>query len=365
MTVVDTAEVSSENHSDIERPPTHGRKTERQRQRTAARADGQASRRRRNKFLARRKGTFRARVGVAVRMLGGSMRRNGPLTIAAVLSSAVALALVGGALVTSYGVSNATTRWQGGIETIVFMDPSASQFAIESIESRLLENPQVDTVRVVDQDGAYQEFTELFQNNPALIDAVSAEALPVSLRITPVDGLTEDEIESIGGDVADASGVWQVVFAKDTVRSVLMVSSVVQYGLGVLALLMGAVAGVLTFAASRAAAFARRDELAVMRTMGAPRWLIRLPFIGEGLFAGLAGGAVAVVATWFLGRSLNTRVADGEALAILRNFSVSSDELLGITALLLAAGAAGGALGAALAVGRYVRVGDGSGARRR
>lgn len=314
---------------------------------------------RQRQLLTRRNGTFRARIGVALRTVAASVRRNGPLTLAAVLSSAVALTLVGAALVTSYGVDNATVRWRGGVETIVFMDPDASQAAVDAVEASLIENTDVETVRVVSKDEAYTEFEQLFANTPDLVETVRPEALPVSLRITPVDGTSEDAVDAIGASVSELGGVWQVIYARDAVRSVLSVSSVIRLGLAVTAIVLGSVAALLSYAACRAAAFARRDELTIMRTVGAPRWLVRLPFICEGLFAGLGGAAIATTAVWLLGRALNTRVADGEALAILRNFSVSADQLWTTTAVIVTLGAAGGALGAAVAVGRYVRAGDG------
>ena len=51
-----------------------------------------------------------------------SLRHNLPLTVAGVLCSAVALCLVGSSLIVSDGVSNATLRWRGGVETIVFVE---------------------------------------------------------------------------------------------------------------------------------------------------------------------------------------------------------------------------------------------------
>lgn len=314
----------------------------------------------RNKFMRRRRGTAIARTGVAIRTLAISLRRNGPLTLAAILSCTVALCLVGTALVTAAGVDNATQRWRGGVETIVFMDPNASIPAIEAVEAALYGNPDVGRVTIVDKQAAHDEFADMFANTPDLVETVSPEALPVSLRVTPADGVPQERIDAIGEAAADMSGVWQVVYAKDAVRSVLRVSEVIRLALTIGAAVLGTVAVLLTYSACRAAAYARRDELTIMRTVGSPRWLVRLPFIGEGLFAGLAGATIATCGTWVLARTLNTRVADGDALAILANFSVSTAQLWRATLIVYVLGAAGGALGAAFAVSRYVRAGDGT-----
>jgi|SaaInlStandDraft_1057018.scaffolds.fasta_scaffold13801_2 cell division transport system permease protein len=309
-------------------------------------------------FMERRRGTFIARISVALRTLLSSIAGNAPLTIAAILSAAVALTLIGAASVTSSGINNATLRWRGGVETIVFMQPDATATQIAQAQQELEGNPIVGSVRVVDQQEAYTEFQQLFAETPDLVNTVRPEALPVSFRLVPAEGTSELQLDELGVLLLEDPDVWQIVYARDAVRSVLNVSEIVQLVLTSLAVILGVVAVILTYSASRAAAYARRDELAIMRTVGAPKWLVRLPFIGEGAFAGAVGALFAVSATWLLGRVLNTRVTDGEALAILQNFSVSAEQLWITTLLIVVLGVVGGALGAAFAVGRYVRAGD-------
>src|SRR5690606_35093128 len=111
---------------------------------------------------------------------------------------------------------------------------------------------------------------------------------------------------------------------------------------------------VLTFAACRAAAWARRDELAVMRLVGAPRWLVRAPFVAEGAISGLIGavfasGGIALVVRW-----VERRVDSGGAVALLQYFDVGSGQVRSTMLQLLALGALLGTLGSALAVRRHV-----------
>lgn len=288
-----------------------------------------------------------------------SLRHNLPLTVAGVLCSAVALCLVGSSLIVSDGVSNATLRWRGGVETIVFVDPNADSLVVSQIGAELGREEIVDKVEFVSQDAAYLEFKEMFRTSPELVRSVGPEALPASWRIIPKKDVAEDKVDDLGKRYENREGVYQVVYAKDAVKSVLMVSHTVRVALNLLALFLGGAAMLLALASCRAAAWARREELAVMRLVGAGRWLVRLPFAVEGAIQGFMGSALAGFGVWRLADYIEDRVSSGDSLAILRAFNVSGGERIRVILMLMAIGVIGGALGASIAVGRYARAREG------
>jgi cell division transport system permease protein len=288
-----------------------------------------------------------------------SLRHNLPLTVAGVLCSAVALCLVGSSLIVSDGVSNATLRWRGGVETIVFVEPNADSLVVSEIGAELGRENDVESVEFVSQEAAYLEFKEMFRTSPELVRSVGPEALPASWRIIPKKSVPEDRVDELGKRYETREGVYQVVYAKDAVKSVLMVSQTVRVALNLLALFLGGAAILLALASCRAAAWARREELAVMRLVGAGRWLVRLPFAVEGAVQGFLGSTLASFGVWQLADYIEERVASGNSLAILRAFNVSSGERIRVILLLMVIGVIGGALGASVAVGRYARAREG------
>lgn len=288
-----------------------------------------------------------------------SLRHNIPLTVAGVLCSAVALCLIGASLIVSDGVSNATLRWRGGVETIVFIEPSASAELVQQIGDELSRESIVQRADFVSQEAAFVEFSEMFRTSPDLVRSVGPEALPASWRIVPKRGTNEAAVNALGERYSSRAGVYQVVYAKDAVQSVLRVSHAVRMALNLLAIFLGGAALLLSLASCRAAAWARREELAVMRLVGAGRWLVRLPFAVEGAVQGLLGSAFAGLGVWFLADYIQSRVNEGNSLAILRAFSVSNSERIQVILLLSTIGVVGGAVGASLAVGRYARAREG------
>ena len=288
-----------------------------------------------------------------------SLRTNVPLFTAGALTAAVALSLVGVALTVSAGVSNATIRWRGGVETIIFMNPDAPEAVVRNVGESLRAEPFVKAVDFVSKQEAYDEFSVMFRTNPELVRSVNAQALPASWRVSTKQGVSVGDIETIGRKYGKRVGVYQVAYAKDAVSSVLRVSAAIRWCLGILALALGGAAWLLAISSCRASAWARRDELAVMRLVGAPRWVLRLPFMIEGAFQGLLGASVAGVAVWKVTNIIEARVGDGGSLAIVQSFNVSAGERWRILTVLLVVGGGCGALGATLAIGRYVRVREG------
>jgi cell division transport system permease protein len=284
-----------------------------------------------------------------------NLRRNFSLTVASLLTVAVSLALVGAALLLRQGVDNATTRWQGGIEFIVFLQPDVTQEQAEAVGRELEANPDVSSVKFVDKDQAYEEFRVLFRNSPELVDSVTPDILPASYRVVP-SNTDPNVIEAIGRQFERKAGVMSVVFAKDTVESVMKVTRLLQIGILGAAVVLLVAAGLLILNTIRTAMFARRREIEVMKLVGATNWFIRVPFMLEGLIQGLLGAAGACVAVVVLNNLVESRVTEGQSLAILQNFSVSSAEVNGTLFFLLLVGVLVGTIGSGVAVSRFLDV---------
>jgi cell division transport system permease protein len=199
----------------------------------------------------------------------------------------------------------------------------------------------------------------MFSDSPELVKSIGAEALPSSWRVVPVDNATSGEIESIGERWRDAPGVYQVVYAKDAVRAVLRISGTVSWSLSLLATVLGFAAWLLLLAGARAAAFSRREELSIMRMVGAGRMMVRLPFVLEGAVAGLAGAIGASVAVSRTSREIESRLSGEGDVAILQSFVITDNKITSVTVLMVLLGILLGASASFWAVGRYVRASEG------
>ena len=291
-------------------------------------------------------------VDYVVRETFTNLRRNMLMTFAAVLTVAVSLSLVGGALLLRQGVNNATIQWKGGVELSVFMQPDAPPNQSEAVESELSKLPEVKSFTYVDQQAAYEEFSQMFANSPDMVESVSAKDLPPSYRVVPKQA---EFVEVIGERFKKREGVRDVVYAKDTVDTLLRVSRILQWLVfGVAVVLMGS-ASLLILNTIRMAIFARRREVAVMKLVGATNWFIRVPFMLEGLVQGLVGAGLAFGVVFAM-RTFIEQAVNRYELQLIDQLVVSTQEVVGTGLFLLFVGAAVGAVGSFIAVRRFLDV---------
>ena len=289
-------------------------------------------------------------VDYVLRETATNLRRNLLMTTAAILTVAVSLSLVGGALLLKQGVSKATIQWRGGVELNIFLNPDVAQSQRDGIQAELEAMPEVKRVSFVNQEDAYQEFKTMFANSPDMVESVTAKDLPPSFRVVPRQ---PELVESIGSRFTKREGVKEVVYAKETVETLIKVTTFLQR-------LIFAVAAVLLLSASllilntiRMAIFARRREVAVMKLVGATNWFIRVPFMLEGMVQGIAGAAAAFIVL-AISRGLIEKAVEGNQL--IEQFVVSSRDVFGTGVFILFMGAVVGAVGSAIAVSRFLDV---------
>ncbi|HZN13847.1 MAG TPA: permease-like cell division protein FtsX [Acidimicrobiales bacterium] len=280
-----------------------------------------------------------------------NLLRNLLMTVAAVLTVAVSLWLVGGALLLKQGVTRATIQWKGGVELSIFLKPEVEQNQIDAVRRELGNMPEVKRVKFVDQDAAFEEFKQIV-NVKDYNDVVTAKDLPPSFRVVPTKA---ELVETIGERFRAQPGVSEVVYAKDTINRLLSVTRKRQIAFFGLAAVVLVSATVLILNTIQLAIFARRREVAVMKLVGATNWFIRLPFMLEGMAQGLVGAAVAFIGVYVLRNVVMDLITD-PSFAPVESLAARATDAVGTGMFLLVVGAFVGAIGSAIAVRRFLDV---------
>ena len=175
----------------------------------------------------------------------------------------------------------------------VFLNSDATQQQIDAVRQDLADSPEVERTTYVDQQASYEEFKQLFADQPELVSSVKPEDLPPSFRVVPVDKQAQ-VVEELGNQFKGKPGVKSIAFASATIRAVQQLTSRLSFGIVVVAGILLLAAGLLILNTIRMAMFARRREIEVMKLVGATNWFIRVPFMLEGLVQGVVGAAVAI-----------------------------------------------------------------------
>lgn len=236
-------------------------------------------------------------VDYVARETATNLWRNRLMTVAAVLTVAVSLSLVGASLLLRQGVAEATIQWQRGVDVLVYLDPVASTPAAPTAEqhtiyTQLTALPYVKSCLYRDQLYDYHEAGRLI--DPGAFAVLTPATVPASWRCV----LSQPtEASAIATQFGHFPGVKKVKYPGQIIRTMENVTHVLDVVFLVLAIILLMSAAVLILNTIRLAIFARRREVSVMKLVGATNWFIRIPFMCEGVAQGLAGALVAVLVT--------------------------------------------------------------------
>jgi cell division transport system permease protein len=283
-----------------------------------------------------------------------NLRRNLSMASAALLTVAVSLTLVGGALLVKQGVQRATIQWKGNVELSIFMKPEASAAELDAAARQLAAMPEIENYRYVSKPEAYEEFRQIFANEPDLRDSLTVDQVPPSYRVEPKEA---EQTRLIGERFQGNAGVLRVSYAKEEVDALVSVTNFLQIMLWAVALVLLLAASLLILNTIRMAIFARRREVGIMKLVGATNWFIRVPFMLEGLIQGLMGAAIAFGVVW-IGRGLiENRISSARNdIQLFRQFLVTSGDVMQTGIFLLFVGVVVGTVGSAVAVSRFLDV---------
>jgi cell division transport system permease protein len=282
------------------------------------------------------------------------LRRNLMMTFAVILSVTVSLTLLGASLLLSQQVDLATDDWVGRVEVSIFLCDDRTCPAItaeqqEELREELEAQEVVDEVMYESKQEAYDRFTDLFEDQPSLVESIDPDTLPASFRVSLVN---PNLFNVIRDQFAAYPGVEEVVDQREVLNQFLRFTNVVRNAALVVAVIQLVAAGVLIANTIRVAAFARREQTSVMRLVGASNWYIRLPFVLEGVIAGVIGALVS----WGLLYGTVPRVASNLAQDIELMPFIGAAQVLAVGPWLLLAGGGIAAVSSIVALRRFLDI---------
>ena len=293
--------------------------------------------------------------------IGIGLRRNLTMTVAVIVTVAISLALFGSGLLIRKQVETMKDYWYDKVEVSVYLcgelsrTPNCNGSPVSDAERSQLEAdlramPQVSEVFYESQEQAYEHFTEQFADSPDLVENVTADVLPESFRVKLRD---PTQFEVVASAFRNRPGVEEVQDQKALLEGFFNVLNKLQ----LLALIIAAVqvvAAVLLISNTiRVAAYSRRRETGIMRLVGASNLYIQLPFLLEGVLAGLVGAALASGALVALKKFL---IDDQLRPAFQFTAFVGWDDVLAILPWLFLTGALLAGLSSFVTLRRHLRV---------
>jgi cell division transport system permease protein len=278
-----------------------------------------------------------------------NIRRNPLVVVGAILAVFITLFLVLATLIAGQIAEVNTQQWSNDVRVIAYLDDDAD---VDVLRADVESWTEVDEVFYVSKPEAYEEARELLQSQQSVLDVLesSPEIIPASLRIKPIEIGEYDVIES---RLQNMIGVIQVRSADEAIDAMNTIRGTLQTFSWALAFTLGVAAVALIANTINMAIYARREDLEIMRLVGAGNWFVRTPFLLEGVIEGLVGGAIAVTVVVSLYRFGLSSLDLGDIITLEVN-----DEFIFTGGLVIVLGGAVVGLigsGVSLALNRYVR----------
>ncbi|MEU6739358.1 permease-like cell division protein FtsX [Streptosporangium sandarakinum] len=232
------------------------------------------------------------------------LRRNLTMTVAVIVTVAIGMALLGVGLMINSQISTMKDFWSDKVEVSVFLckknDPfpackgSGGVNAQEkaALEQQIKAMPQVESVSFENAAQAYELFKSQQSGNTVLLSAIRAEDMPESFRVKLKD---PDTYTAVIEQLKGAPGVSNVINQKEILEKFFALLESLRWAALVVAIILVFAATLLIGNTVRLSAYNRRRETGIMRLVGASNIYIQLPFVMEGVIAGLIGGVMSGV----------------------------------------------------------------------
>ncbi len=286
--------------------------------------------------------------GYVARETATNLWRNRLMAIAAVLTVAVSLSLVGTALLMRQAVNNELVQLNQNVDLQIFLQPKITPAEVATLSNTISQTPQIRKVVYLNHEESYKLACRI--SGPTVCNVLTPAVTPPVFQCTLTDPGGAATVASV---FQHLPGVYQVTYPSQAAHTLTSVSNVLQIVLLVIAVVLLVSALVLILNAIRMAIFSRRREVGVMRLVGATSWFIRLPFMVEGLVQGLIGAVVAA------GIVLLGDIGIRTLIRHFREFSsavVPGHDVIITEIVVIVMGAIIGAVGSAVAVRRFLDV---------
>ncbi len=288
------------------------------------------------------------RVGFFFGEVWRNFTRNLIMQLTAIGTVTVTIVLLGSFLFTRETLGKIGDDVIKKIEISVFLKDATTPAQAKALIAKLSDDPRVKSVAYIPRSVGLQQMRERLRGQ---IDTslLTVNPLPDALHVRVVD---PQQVRAVAAFVRKQSGVASVEYAQDAVQKLLAIGNVLgRVGLGIVGLLVFT-AAIIISNTIRLTVFARRREIAIMQLVGASGWYIRMPFICEGLLAGVIGAALAIGVLALARYQLLPKLVVALPFLPMHAAGLSA----GTLALeLLGVGAAVGIVASWLSVGRYLR----------
>ena len=276
---------------------------------------------------------------------------HGFMSFAAVCVTVACLLIVGSFSILMYNVNIMVDDLNKTNEILVYIDSELPDAEARSVGTKINQIENVQNAEFISREKALADFIEDHQGDEAF-SGVEAKDLRHRYVVTLMDNSmmrdTVKKLEKISG-VADINAAYELAEGFTTLQNVLRIAS-----FAVIAVLL-VVSLLIISNTVKLAMYDRRDEIAIMKMVGATNGFIRLPFVVEGFTLGMLGAGLAFGAEWLMYDALVMRLESVDTMKLFQ-FVPFTELLWPMIATFVAAGLFVGVVGSWTSIRKFMDV---------
>ncbi len=237
----------------------------------------------------------------AIRILGRSIRdsfksiiRNFSLSIAAILCVTITLLLVSVSIIASANINYTTENIENELSIVVYLDNAVTEERIVELEGEFNNIEKVSEVVFKSKDEWKTEMSEYDETFETVLNYLDENPLldTFTIKVKSVEDLSD-----VAEYIKTTNNVNTVKYGEGMVDSIISAFSLIQKVTIGLVIALVLVTAFLISNTIKLAIFSRRNEIEIMRLVGASNLTIKLPFFFEGLIIGFLGSIIPISIT--------------------------------------------------------------------
>lgn len=193
------------------------------------------------------------------------------------------------------------TSMIGGVEdkneVIIYMDEGTTDQQLADFQSELSQIKNISSITFYSKEQAFEDLKNSMSDYEVLFDSLGDDNPLIDGYRIRIDDISQ--ISTTIAQIEQLDHIYSIRAPMDFVNVLTEVRKIVTVVFGVIIAALIVISVVIVSNATKASVFARREEIQIMKYVGATNAFIRIPFFVEGMITGLFAGAVALAITWF------------------------------------------------------------------
>lgn len=224
------------------------------------------------------------------------IRENGLTHVLSMGTIAAAFLLFGCFSLLGHNFETFLDMWEQKVQIVLFIDNAASEPRILTLQERVRQEEGVRSVRYVSRADALESFRQELSGYGGMLDGLQQEFFPASLEVTvAASHRTPERIRALSKRLGTLSDVEEAQYGGVWLERLSLALILLKWGGWVLAGVLAMIIVSVTANTVRLTLYNKREEIEIMKLVGAPQSMVTFPFYVQAGLQGLIGAGVSLV----------------------------------------------------------------------